>query len=513
MKLIRLVNNIRKQIVSLSCPAGTSYKSQLFRSVDDIPRKILNLGVNGLAINSKLVKEGDLFFCLKGTRCRGSDFINESYSNGATAVILDHAIEIKAPIIAIRVKDSIKALADTANEFYGHPSDKLNMTAITGTNGKTTITFAMENILRAFNKNAGVIGTVNYRFGNNVFPAFNTTPDIITINGLLKQMLGEKVKYLVMEVSSHALDQKRIDGLKFNQAIFTNLSQDHFDYHKTKNNYFSAKSILFTDYIKEGGTALINIDDAYGRRLRDLIRKNKKNKTKVITYGIENKADVSAKDIYFNRNGCRFKAEGLKSKFDVETNLIGTFNVYNVLASIAASLTLKIPREYIKEGLRSIYVPGRLEKVLCSYKDVSIFVDYAHTEDGLKNVLQSLNRLKGHGRLIVVFGCGGDRDKNKRPKMGKVASEIADFAIITSDNPRSENPWEIISDIKKGITKDNYIEVTDRKDAIEKAMGMIRSGDILVVAGKGHEDYQIIKDKRIAFNDRLIIEALLSRKG
>lgn len=522
MKLSHIVNNIKKQIISVAYPADLAHKrpyalpAKSFKTVilkNRLPRNILNTDINALAINSKLVKEGCLFFCLSGAHHKGKDFIDEAYLNGAKAVITEGSIKVKSPVIVIRVKDVIRCLGSLAGEFYNHPSDNLDITAVTGTNGKTTVAFAIENILKTFRKKTGVIGTVNYRFGNHVFDAPNTTPDIITISDLLRQMVEEKVKFLVMEISSHALAQRRIEGLKFNRAVFTNLSQDHFDYHKTKKNYFLAKSILFTDYLKSGGCAIINTDDDYGRRLTGLIKKNKNNKTRIITYGIKNKADIRAKDISFNRDGCRFRAEGLKHKFTLETNLIGIFNVYNVLASIALSLTLDIPQECIIKGLRDVYVPGRLERIISKQKGMNIFVDYAHTEDGLRNALLSLNRLKGNGKLIVVFGCGGDRDKGKRPKMGRVASELADFAVITSDNPRSEDPREIISHIKIGIDKKNYIDIVDRRDAIKKAIDMAGSTDIVLVAGKGHEDYQFIKDKKLAFNDRLVIEAELAKKG
>ncbi|MDD5617849.1 MAG: UDP-N-acetylmuramoyl-L-alanyl-D-glutamate--2,6-diaminopimelate ligase [Candidatus Omnitrophica bacterium] len=493
MNLRHLINNVENQIVSL----------------DNLPRNFLNTDIKGLSLNSKGVKKDYLFFCLPGTRYKGTDFINEAYLNGAKAVILQDAVKLKIPVAVIKVKDIIKSMGSITSEFYGYPSEKINMTAVTGTNGKTTITFAMENIWKAFGKKSGVIGTVNYRFGENKFSALNTTPDIITINNLLKRMSGNKVKFMMMEVSSHALAQRRIEGLKFNQAIFTNLTQDHLDYHLTKRNYFLAKSVLFTDYLKNNGTAVINIDDDYGIKLTSLI---KKNKNRIVTYGIKRKADISAKDIYFDSCGSRFSVAGLKHKFSVKTNLIGIFNVYNALASIANSLVLGIPDKYIIKGLGNIYVPGRLEKVYCKQRDISIFVDYAHTEDGLKNVLLSLSKLKDKAKLIVVFGCGGDRDKDKRPKMGKVASELADFAIISSDNPRSEKPKDIISDIKKGMRKNNYIEIEDRKEAIKKAIDIAKEKDIILVAGKGHEDYQIIKDKRYPFNDRLVIEKILSGK-
>lgn len=492
MKLGHLINNIENQIVSL----------------DNLPRNFLNIDIKGLSLNSKKVKKDYLFFCLPGTRYKGTDFINEAYLNGAKAAMSEDNIKLKIPIAVIKVKDIIKSLGSITSEFYGYPSEKINMTAVTGTNGKTTITFAMENIWKAFGKKSGVIGTVNYRFGENKFAALNTTPDIITINNLLKRMSENKVKFMMMEVSSHALAQRRIEGLKFNQAIFTNLTQDHLDYHLTKRNYFLAKSVLFTDYLKNNGTAIINIDDDYSLKLKWLIKKYSKNR--IVTYGIKRKADISAKDIYFDSCGSHFSVTGLKHKFSVKTNLIGIFNVYNALASIVNSLVLGIPEKYVIKGLEDIYAPGRLEKVYYKQKNVGIFVDYAHTEDGLKNVLLSLRKLKDKAKLIVVFGCGGDRDKDKRPKMGKVASELADFAIITSDNPRSEEPEDIISDIKKGIRKNNYIEIIDRKDAIKKAIDMAKEKDIILVAGKGHEDYQIIKDKRYPFNDRLVIEKILS---
>jgi UDP-N-acetylmuramoyl-L-alanyl-D-glutamate--2,6-diaminopimelate ligase len=324
-------------------------------------------------------------------------------------------------------------------------------------------------------------------------------------------MVDNKVKFLLMEVSSHALAQRRIAGIEFNQAIFTNLSQDHFDYHRTKRNYFLAKAALFTGYIKNNGTAIINIDDNYGLKLRDLIRNNKK--AKIITYGIKRKSDIIARDISFDSKGCYFTVVGLGHKFNLKTNLVGIYNVYNALASIADCLVLGIPPAYIIQALENIYVPGRLEKVSCWQKDISIFIDYAHTPDALKNVLLSLQRLKGRGRLIIVFGCGGDRDKDKRPKMGRLASQLADFTIITSDNPRREDPLNIISQIRKGIDNNNYTQIVDRKDAIEKALDMAVSGDTIIVAGKGHEDYQILKDKRIDFNDRLVIEEILAKKG
>lgn len=495
MKLNCLLSDIKSQILSVSS------SKELASEVN----------IEGLSLNSKMVKKGFLFFCVSGVHYKGIDFIKESYLNGARLVMADVKVNTALPkdLIIIRVKDILKCLGSIADKFYGHPLERLNLTAVTGTNGKTTVTFIMENILKAFKKNVGVIGTVNYRFAGNVLIARNTTPDILTTYSLMNEMLENKIKYLVMEASSHALAQRRIEGLKFDQAIFTNLSQDHFDYHKTKRNYFTAKSILFRRYLKERGVAIINIDDDYGSRLVYLLKKNKNKR--VLTYGINKKADITADNIIFKPNGCCFRLKGLKCKFRLDTNLSGLFNIYNALAGITACLEINVPQKYIAEGMKEIYLPGRLEKV-ASDNNISIFVDYAHTEEALRNVLLSLKKLKGASRLIVVFGCGGDRDRDKRPKMGRVASELADLVIITSDNPRFEDPEKIISDIKKGIRKTNYITLTDREKAIKKALDMARSGDIIVVAGKGHEDYQIIKDKKLAFNDRLVIEEILSKK-
>ncbi|MBL7198029.1 MAG: UDP-N-acetylmuramoyl-L-alanyl-D-glutamate--2,6-diaminopimelate ligase [Candidatus Omnitrophica bacterium] len=515
MKLNYLLSDIKNQVLSVNPSVALKIDSNSSKSkISKIRRNsnYLDIDIKGLALNSKLVKNGDLFFCLSGTRHKGSDFINEAYLKGTRAVMVDEEIKsrLSKNLIIIRVKDTIRCLGLIVDKFYGHALDKLNTIAVTGTNGKTTTTFIIENILKTFKKQVGVIGTINYRFGRRVFIAKNTTPDILTTHNVINRMLRNKIQYVLIEVSSHALSQRRIEGLKFDQVIFTNLSQDHFDYHKTKRNYFVAKSKLFTNYLKENGVAIINVDDTYGLKLLNLIKKN--NKHRILTYGIKKKADVNANNILFKRNGCSFTAQGIKHKFRLNTNLIGLFNIYNALASIGACLALDIPVEYIKKGLEEIYVPGRLELISRNH-NIRIFVDYAHTEDALRNILLSLEKSKGSGRLIVVFGCGGDRDKDKRHKMGRIANELADFIIITSDNPRFEDPKKIISDIKAGIRNTSYMTLVDRKQAIEKAIDIARGGDIIVVAGKGHEDYQIVKDKKIVFNDRSVIEDILSKKG
>jgi UDP-N-acetylmuramoyl-L-alanyl-D-glutamate--2,6-diaminopimelate ligase len=482
-------------------------------SADNLSSGKINLiDIKGLSLNSKLVKSGDLFFCISGLHHKGSDFISEARKNGAVCVIVGEKIRAKvlADMVVVKVKDVIRCLGVIANKFYKETLDEIYAVGITGTNGKTSITYIIESILLAHGKKAGVMGTVNYRFGSEHSIAKNTTPDILTIYEFIEKMFNKRIKHLIMEVSSHALAQRRIEGLKFNQAIFTNLGQDHFDFHKTKSNYFSTKSKLFHDYLKNKGVAVINIDDDYGLKIIKTLNKSKK--YKVYSYGINKKADINARNILADDSGCSFEIETTKHKLKVETNLIGEFNVYNILASTAACLHLGIPVNSIVKGLKHIYIPGRLELVSLDNK-IRIFIDYAHTEQALRNVLSSLRRQKGQGRLIVVFGCGGNRDKDKRHKMGRAASELADFSIITSDNPRFESPKAIISDIEKGLINNNYLAIIDRKAAIKKAIDMAGRQDIVLIAGKGHEDYQIIRDRRVAFNDKIAIKEILSKKG
>jgi len=463
--------------------------------------------IKGLAINSKLLKDGYAFFCLKGAQFNGYRFIPEACRRGARLIITEQKINFNIPqeVTVIVVKDVARCLAIISNKFYDNPSQKLDMTAITGTNGKTTIAYILENILKSSKNKVGVIGTINYRFNDYRATPLNTTPDILTVQNFLHSMCRQKVRHCIMEVSSHALVQRRIEGIKFDRAIFTNLTQDHLDYHRTKENYFDAKLELFKKYLKNDGVAIINTDDEYGRRIKRLIKNHK-----VITYAIESKADVMVEAIRLSLEGSSFLVKCFKQETIVDTNLIGMHNIYNILASIAACSTLKIPLRKILLGVRNVSIPGRLERIHSNRK-LNIFVDYAHTEDALRNVLSSLKMLQPKGRIITVFGCGGDRDKGKRSKMGKVVSELSDIAIITSDNPRSENPRSIIRDIVKGIKKSNYIQVIDRYKAIIEAIDNAKENDIIVVAGKGHESYQIIKNKRIPFDDRKAIKEILKK--
>ncbi len=471
--------------------------------------------VKGISCNSKDVLDGYVFVAIRGNREDGHKFIKEAINKGARVVIIQSTEYIPSGEASLRfarvqsteealfilVKDTRKALAKLAAEFYGNPSGKIKVIGITGTNGKTTVSYLLEELLKKARFLPAVLGTINYRFKDKIIPAKNTTPGPIELQSLLAGMLKEGINYCIMEISSHALDQERTEGIDFHSAIFTNLTQDHLDYHKTLENYFQAKAKLFKD-ISPSSFVVINNDDRSGRRLKRLTC------AKVITYGIKNKADVVAQDIRFDIKHTEFRLVSFKGEMDFKTKLIGRHNVYNILATVAWALRGGIDLFTIKSAIEEFsLVPGRLERIDFDRR-FSIFVDYAHTEDALRNIILTLRQLS-HKRIIVVFGCGGERDKTKRPKMGRTVSELSDYAIITNDNPRSEGPSEIIQDIKKGIRKRNFCVIPDRLRAIKRALSLAKSGDIVLVAGKGHENYQILKDRRIHFDDCEIIRKCL----
>jgi UDP-N-acetylmuramoyl-L-alanyl-D-glutamate--2,6-diaminopimelate ligase len=460
--------------------------------------------VQGISCNSKQVSDNFVFVAIKGSQEDGHKFIDEAISRGANTVIVQatgHRPQATDKINFIRVKDTRRALARLAGHLYGHPSSKIKVIGITGTNGKTTVSYLIESLLKEAGFTPAVIGTVNYRFKNRVIPSKNTTPGPIELQFLLSDMLKEGVDYAVMEVSSHALHQDRTEGINFCYNIFTNLTQDHLDYHKTIANYFQAKSKLFQN-MNSGSLAVINNDDKYGRRLKRLTG------ARVITYGINNHSDILAKDIKFDISHTEFILKGNNIETKLKTKLIGNYNVYNILSSVAFALGEGLDLSTIKKGIEEFcLVPGRLQKIDFD-GNFRVIVDYAHTEDALRNVIATLRQLSKN-KIIVVFGCGGERDRTKRPKMGRVVSELADYAIITSDNPRSEDPQAIINDIKRGIGKTNYCVIPPRFEAIRKSLALAKSGDIVLVAGKGHENYQILKDGIVHFDDCEVIRECL----
>ena len=478
---------------------------QLFPNLDKkIFSKIRNFDIKGIACNSKCVSKGYVFVAVKGTKEDGHRYINEAISNGAKVVIKQDKKEsfvLDNGFLFINVKDTRRKLSEIAAKFYHEPSKKIKVIGITGTNGKTTISFLVDKILSEAGFDTGLIGTINYKYKDKIISATNTTPDSLKLQLLLSGMVKHKVDYCITEVSSHSLDQDRVAHVNFSSAIFTNLTQDHLDYHLTLKKYFSAKQKLFKN-LKSSAWAIINRDDAFADRL---LRETKANK---LTYGIKNRADVTAKEIELNLNSSLFCVHTPKGDIKIKTELIGCHNIYNILAAIGLCVIENIDLDIIRDAIKKLKViPGRLESIDCG-QPFKVFVDYAHTEDALKNVL-SISKNLNKGKIIVVFGCGGERDKKKRPKMGRVASKIADFIILTSDNSRSEDPLKIVKDISGGITTKNYKIILDRSKAIQEAVNLAKEQDLVLIAGKGHESYQIYDNKIVAFDDRKITRKLL----
>lgn len=460
--------------------------------------------ISGVCSDSRYVAPGNLFIAKKGEKYDGTDFIPNAVAAGAVAVVTDLYDPYLKNISQIVHDDVSQIEADIAAAYYNYPSNSLFMVGVTGTSGKTTICYLIKHILDSSEMKTGLIGTVECYLGKNRFSSTLTTPDNVLIQKYLKEMVTEGCQSAALEVSSHGLEQGRLSNVNFNVGIFTNLSQDHLDYHHNFENYADAKKRLF-DSLSYSGVAIVNIDDEWSAKMIE------STKAKIISYGVENsKADFFASDIKFSLEGLEFVLHYFGGKQKVKSKVIGRFNVYNILAAIAASLEAKIPIEQITKHISNFSgAPGRLERVK-SKKDFHVFVDYAHKPDALKNVLITLKELKPK-KIITLFGCGGDRDKGKRPIMGKIASELSDLTIITSDNPRSEPPMQIISEIEKGFKTKNYQIEEDRALAIEKAMALAGKNDIVLIAGKGHESSQVFANKTILFNDREIAEKILGQ--
>jgi UDP-N-acetylmuramoyl-L-alanyl-D-glutamate--2,6-diaminopimelate ligase len=460
--------------------------------------------VKGISCNSEDIAPGYLFVAISGQKVDGHNFIEQAIAKGARALIIQRDIPLKNKLAKIKVKDSRLALASVCAAFFHYPAKQLKVIGITGTNGKTTVSYIIEKILAEANFPAAVLGTINYRIGNKKYQALNTTPRADRLQAFLHQSACAKFKYAIMEVSSHALDQHRVEGVDFSTAIFTNLSHEHLDYHRNLEDYFSCKLRLFEGLDKDAW-AIINLDQPYAERIAKRIR------SKCLTYGIEQPAQCRAVDLRLEGEKSRFRAITPFGNLDIESPLVGRYNVYNILAAISAALVEGIDPADIREALKTVAaIPGRLEGVDCG-QNFSVYIDYAHTADALKQVLSNLKELK-KGRTILVFGCGGDRDKAKRSLMGETACCLSDFVFITSDNPRSEDPGEIITDIIQGIDKEinNYKVVLDRQQAIFEALSFAQKYDTVVIAGKGHESRQIFSDKTIYFNDRKVAEEILS---
>ena len=468
--------------------------------------------IAGITCHSKQVRPGDLFVAIEGAVTDGHAFINEAIMRGAAAVVAQrlpglqrsgspHAQQTRACPCVI-VSDTRAALVVMATRFYGHPSRKLRLIGVTGTNGKTTITYLLKTMLEAAGMRAGLLGTIVYQIGGRVLPSTNTTPGVLELQRYFAQMVGEGLQWCAMEVSSHALAQGRIAGLEFDAAIFSNLGSDHLDYHKTQDAYAAAKRRLF-EYLKTDGHAVINADDEYGRVLAETLPHRS-----VITFGMEGRAaKATVRHLVCSWEGTSLILETPWGVAPLSTPLLGRHNVWNIAAAATSLLAMGIPAAPIRDGLASIeQVPGRLERIP-NEAGINVLIDYAHTADALRLVLLSMRELT-RGRLIVVFGCGGNRDQTKRPVMGRMASLLADSVVLTSDNPRGEEPLDIIHQIKAGFAPGfrQFEVIPDREQAITTALGLARRDDTVLIAGKGHEAYQMFANVSIPFSDRDVVE-------
>ncbi len=497
---------------------GLTLKQILNGITHDIIAGDTEVEIQALATDSRQVTRGALFIALKGYTNDGHKYIRDAVEKGASAILgefADTTFDLPG-LTLIRVSDSRKALTAIAAAFFDHPYEKMDLIGITGTNGKTTTSYLLESILSASGRKPGVIGTINYRLSEKLWPAPVTTPGNLELMQLLRRMADAGASDVIMEVSSHALDQGRVEGCPFRTAIFTNISRDHLDYHGSMENYFLAKSLLFRNLKNSKNhthvKAAINLDDLKGEELKNLTP------VPSVTFGMGTQCDVRAEQVAFSRNGLTAKLITPKGKIAIQSMLMGNFNIYNILAATAAALCLGVTLEDISSGISALKgVPGRLERVINKRK-LTVLVDYAHTPDALLKAITAVSSLVENGRLITVFGCGGDRDKGKRGEMGIVAGNHSDLVVITSDNPRTEDPMAIISQIKAGTERtgikrlktlpefscgnSGYIIEPDRKTAIQKAVDAADVRDLILIAGKGHEDYQIIGDNKRHFDDR-----------
>jgi UDP-N-acetylmuramoyl-L-alanyl-D-glutamate--2,6-diaminopimelate ligase len=457
--------------------------------------------IRDLAYDSRRVSAGALFFCVRGARADGHELAWEAVERGASALVVERELEVRVPQLV--VSDSRAAMAVAADTFFGEPTNELEVVGVTGTNGKTTTAFLLRSILEAAGLQAGLVGTVEWIVGGERRPAPFTTPEAVDLQRLLREMVDAGDRGVAVEASSHGSALRRLDRVRFDALVFTNLTQDHLDLHGTMEEYFLAKRALFAGALPP--PAAVNVDGEWGIRLAEFLADA--HRAPLITFGLGERAEVRAGDVELTARGSRFRAAGI----DLETSLPGAFNVANALGAVAAGLLLDLDEQAIAEGIAAVKaVPGRLEAV-DQGQPFAVLVDYAHTPDSLEAVLRAARSL-GDGRVIVVFGAGGDRDRGKRPLMGKIAVELADVAIVTSDNPRSEDPVAIIQDVLQGAGTNVEID-PDRRTAIARAIGLAEPGDVVLIAGKGHEHGQEIAGVVHPFDDRAVAREALARLG
>ena len=484
----------------------------------------LNVEIQDIAYHSGRVDRGMLFVCVKGIRVDGHEFIEEALNRGARALVVENEQERTYGVPVVTVPDSRAALAYLSATFFGYPSRDIRLVGVTGTNGKTTTTYLIESMLTNQSLTCGVIGTVNYRYGDTVLPASMTTPESYDIQKMLRQMAKAGVTHVVMEVSSHALDLGRIHGCHFDVGVFTNVSQDHLDYHANLNAYRLCKEHLFTQIIPGGhkkAVAVLNVDDPTGERLSRVLD------YQTMTYSVQRRASLWTSRVEASLRGVGATIHTPQGPLRIESPLVGEFNLYNILAATGAAVALGISGEAVRRAIDNLStVPGRMERIE-NDRGIEIFVDYAHTPDALERVLTVLRSFRNQGRLITLFGCGGDRDRSKRPLMGAGVARLSDLAIVTSDNPRSEPPGDILREVEAGFASENvrpiekgdlgrtepggYLTVENRREAIGLAIQAARAGDIVLIAGKGHENYQILGDQKAPFDDRQEVRETLAK--
>lgn len=470
----------------------------------------LDIDITGIVSDNREVEQGNVFVCYEGINVDSHIFVADALQKGAVAVIGEKpvtALEIPTPITYVQVPNGRRAISLLAANWHGNPAKHLKLIGITGTNGKTSTAHLIHTILKASGRKTALMGTVGHQYTNTqgevkTLPASLTTPDAFALHDLFKQFVKDEVESVTMETSSQGLALQRLAGLVFDTAVFTNFTQDHLDYHQTMEAYLKAKLMLF-EQLSEEGVAVLNSDSPVSKRISETCLNSR-----LLMYGLNNKTDLYAEDIAFAHNRLAFTAVTPEGRFPVKLRLLGEYNLYNALAAIAVGIRYGCPMSAIQEGLAATVVPGRFE-LIDQGQDFAVIVDYAHTPDGLENVLTAAKRI-AEQKLICVFGCGGDRDNGKRPQMGNISAQIADYSVITSDNPRTENPDAIIAQIVSNLPHDTkYVCISERRDAIHHAIATAKSGDVVVIAGKGHEDYQEIDGERFPFDDRVVASDIL----
>lgn len=471
-------------------------------------KPIDNIEITGLEMDSRKVEKGNLFICIHGFTVDGHEYARQAELQGAAAIVSEKDIDVSVPVI--KVKDTSRALALLSNKFYDYPTRKVKVVGVTGTNGKTSVTYLLESIFKEDRRNTGLIGTIQMKIGDESFDVKNTTPDALFLQKSFAKMVKRKTDIVAMEVSSHALDLGRVYGCEYDVAVFTNLSQDHLDYHADMEDYWRAKSMLFAQLGNQYDEnrpkfAVLNADDPYYQKMA------RSTAQPIMTYGIETAADVYATEIKIDSSGVRFKLNTNHETIEIHSKLVGLFSVYNMLAATAAALCAGVSLHTIQHALnKTTGVNGRFEPVNIGQK-FGVIVDYAHTPDSLENVLKTIRSFV-KGKVITVVGCGGDRDKMKRPLMMQAALDYSDQVIVTADNPRTENPDTIAEDMIKEVKGNHFEIIIDRQSAIDRAIMQANQNDVVLIAGKGHETYQIIGDRVLDFDDREIAQHAIKQK-